>query len=46
MENDRSLFCKSVSLQGQLNPRFDAKAWLRFKMAQGNVNYFYFEIKL
>jgi hypothetical protein len=32
------MFHKSLSLQGQLLSRFDAKAWLPFKMAQGAVN--------
>jgi hypothetical protein len=30
---------KSLSLQGQLHPRFDAKAWLPYKMAQGTVKW-------
>jgi hypothetical protein len=30
---------KSLSLRGQLHPRFDAKAWLPFKMAQGTVKW-------
>jgi hypothetical protein len=30
---------KSISLRGQLHPRFDSKVWLPFKLAPGSVKW-------
>jgi hypothetical protein len=37
--NTLTIIYKSLSLQGQLYPHFDAKSWLPFKIAQGTVKW-------